>query len=186
MQVRQSPVGQRLSDDQFDDVLAICGIIKRGIHKDGAFREKLSDFVHAFARTEQFFDLKAEEIIRDMFTEFYGETMNQMRERLVNREREIEPNIGEVALQYGQSVIGRVSEAPTMPFHRANTQTAVEMATEYGITQAGAKRMIREAFRSHNGRELYEAGKEAEEQFHKPVREEASRSRRRSFSRSRG
>lgn len=184
-EIRQSPVGQRLSEDQFDDGLAIGGIVEREIHKRGAFVDKLSDYAHAFARTERFDALKAEEIIRDLFKEYYGETMNQMRERLVNRESEIEPNVGKDALHRAQSVVGLIKEAPTMPFYRAYDRAAAEMATEYGITEAGAKKMMKEAFASHEGRELYEAGKEAEELYHKPVREEAQRSQNKSFSKSR-
>jgi hypothetical protein len=186
-ETRQSFTGRGLTESQFDEAWALAGIMAREIRKSGTFREKLSDYAHAFARTERFDALRGEEIIRDIFKARYGETMNQMRERMVNREHEIETAIGEDALRRAQSIPDLIREAPTMPFYRAYDQAAVAMAAEHGITEAGAKQMMKAAFASyaHEGRDLYEAGKEAEKLYHKPVREEASRSQGKPFSRSR-
>ena len=63
-----------------------------------------------------------------------------------------------------------------MPFYRAYDQAAVTMADEFGITEAGAKEMMKTAFAAHEGRELYAAGKEAEELHHKPMRRQTEES----------
>lgn len=184
-EARQHPAAKNLTESQFDKTWAISGIVRREIHRSGTFREVLSDFAHAFARTERFDALKAEEMVRDIFKTRYGQTMNQMRETLMVRESEIEQAIDPDALRHAQSIIQLIREAPTMPFYRAYDQSAVAFAAEFGITEAGAKEMMKAAFASQEGRELYEAGKEAEAQYHKPAREEADRSESRSFSRSR-
>ena len=182
--VRQSPIGQSLSENQLEDGSAICGIMYRQINKTGKFREPLTGYADAFARSEHFGPLKGEEIIRDLYRATYGETMKQTLVRLVNREREIEPTIGEDALRRADSIIDLIGKVPNMPFHRAYDLGAAGMAAEHGITEAGAKRMMTGAFRSREGRELYEAGKEAEKLSHKPERQEEQRNNRKTFTRS--
>jgi len=172
--VRQGPAGRNLTDSQFEEGWAVAGIIARENVKTGAFREKLSDYAHAFARTQRFDALKAEEIIRDIFKARYGQTMNEFRESLLSRETEIEPTIGGEALRRAQSIPERIREAPTMPFYLAYDEAAVAFASEYGITESCAKNMMKAAFMANEARELYEAGKEAESLYHKPAREEAA------------
>jgi len=184
-EIRQSPAGRHLTDSQFDETSAIASVIRSRINKAGAYTDKLSHYSYAFARTERFDVLKAEETIRGIYQATYGETMKQTLERLRTRQSEIKETRGDVALRYAHSVPGRISEAPTMPFYRAYDEAAVEMAEELGITQVGAKEMMKEAFRLHEGRELYEAGKEAEALYHKPVHEEVNRSESKPFSRKR-
>lgn len=184
-EARQSFTGRTLTASQFDEAWALSGIVAREIEKSGSFRDKLSDYAHAFSRTERFDTLKGEDIVRDIFKARYGQTMNQMREGLMVRESDIEQAIDPDALRHAHSVADLIREAPTMPFYRAYDQAAVAFAAEFGITEAGAKEMMKAAFAAQEGRELYEAGKEAEEQYHKPAREEAERSESRSFSRSR-
>jgi hypothetical protein len=57
---RESFSGRLLSDAQFKEAIAITGIIEREIHCSGTFKEKLSDYSYAFARTERFDAAKAE------------------------------------------------------------------------------------------------------------------------------
>lgn len=168
-QARQSPTGQSLTESQFDETWAISGIVAREIHKSGSFREKLSDYAHAFARNERFDTLKAETIIRDIFRDRYAETMNQMREGLMNRKTEIEQTVSGKALKQAHFVIELIRTEPTMPFYQAYDRGGVAMATAQGITEKDAKDMMKTAFASHEGRELYDAGKEAEELYHKPT-----------------
>lgn len=184
-EARQSFAGRNLTTSQFDEAWALSGIVAGEIHKSGSFRDKLSDYAHAFARNERFDTLKGEDIVRDLFKERYGETMNQMREGLMSREADIEDAIVDDALIRARSVTDLIREAPTMPFYRAYDQAAVKMAQDHGITEAGAKEMMKAAFASHEGRELYEAGKEAEELYHKPARREAERGESKSFGRTR-
>ena len=179
-QARQSHTGRSLTESQFDETWAICGIVAREIHKSGSFRDKLSDYAHAFARSERFDALKGEDIVRDIFRTRYGETMNQMREGLMNRETEIEQTIPGKALDRARFVIELIRTEPTMPFYQAYDRTAVAMATAQGITEKGAKEMMKAAFATNEGRELYDAGKEAEKLHHQPARPEGGEKERKS------
>ena len=64
---RESFSGRLLTNAQFEEAMAITGIIRREIQNSGSFKEKLGDYAHAFARTEKFDVMKAETIIRDLF-----------------------------------------------------------------------------------------------------------------------
>ena len=75
--------------------------------------------------------------------------MNQVREDLKSRETEIAQAIDGDALRRACSVTDMIREAPTMPFYRAYDQAAIALAREHGITEAGAKEMMRTAFAGH-------------------------------------
>jgi len=64
---RESFHGQTLTDAQFDEAYAISSVLHREIQKSGSFREKPTDYAHAFARAERFDAMKGEEILRDVF-----------------------------------------------------------------------------------------------------------------------
>ena len=85
LEARESFSGRLLTDAQFDEAMALTGIIEREIKKNGAFKEKLGDYAHAFSRTEHFVSAKAETVVRDLFKARTGMTMNQMREELMER-----------------------------------------------------------------------------------------------------
>lgn len=183
--VRESPAAASLLESQFEEAWSISGILAGQIRKHGIFREKLSDYAYAFARTERFDMIKGEEIIRDVFKARYGQTMNQMRERLVSQANELDNAIDNAPLRHAHSVIEIIQTAPTKLFYRAYDQAAFALANEKDITETAAKEMMKEAFRSHEGRELYDAGKEAEARFHKPARNTESRSSQKSHTRKR-
>ena len=84
---RESFSGRLLSGSQFGDAMAITEVIQREIWKTGTFKDKLGDYAHAFARSEKFDAMKAETIVRDLFRERTGKTMNQLREELLDREK---------------------------------------------------------------------------------------------------
>jgi len=85
-EARNSFTGKTLTSSQFDEAWAVADIMKRGIGKTGSFREKLTDYAHAFARSEKFDAMKGETIIRDIYAARYGQTMNQTREGYLERE----------------------------------------------------------------------------------------------------
>ena len=170
-EARNSPTGKTLTASQFDEGSAIAGIIDRGIHKSGGFRDKLTDFAHAYARSQKFDALRGELIIRDLYTVLYGQTMNQTREALMEREAVLRDTGHDQALQYARSIGPKITEGETMPFYRAYDETAVMMARQHSITEAGAKELMKEAYRQAEGRELYDACKELEERHHTPKRE---------------
>ncbi len=176
-EARQSSTGKALSDSQFDESWALAEIMHRGIRKSGSFHEKLTDYSHAFARSEKFDQMKGETIIRDQFKARYGETMNQMREKLKAREADIPLSGHEQALDHARMIETLICDGKTMPFYRAHDYAGGALAERLNITEAGAKRLMSDAYSKNEGRELYETGKALEKQFHQPVREAAQQAR---------
>jgi hypothetical protein len=170
-EARQSYTGSRLTDSQFDEAWNISGIINREIHKSGSFREKLTDYAHAFARSEKFDAMRGETILRDIYNARHGESMNQTREALMEREAMLRDTGDDQALHHAHMVKTLIQDGPTMPFYRAYDISAVEMARQHGVTESGAKSMMKEAFEKAEGRDLYISGKELEDRHHKPVRD---------------
>ena len=189
---RDSFSGRLLTDSQFDEAMSVTGIIEREIKKTGAFKEKLGDYATAFARTEKHItSMKAEVVIRDLFKERCGQTMNQMREGLASREEALTDTQKQEAGDYAKQVGTMIKEGNKMPFHRAYAHQAEQMADKLNITDAGAEFFMREAFKATEGKELYDWGKEMEKQYYTPQIEaekqqrEANRSQSRSYQHSR-
>jgi len=169
-EVRQSNTGRKLSDSQSDESKALAEIMRRGIRKNGKFREKLTDYSHAFARGEKFDAMKAEMIIRDQFKEQYGETMNQMRLCLKERQENLPETADRDALEYARMIEPLIRDGDTMPFYRAYDYVGGALAEKLNITEAGAKELMTTAYRKVEGRELYDFGKALEKKFIVPER----------------
>lgn len=162
-EARQSYTGSRLTDQQFLEAWQITGILHREIHHSGSFRDKLTDYAHAFARAEKFDAVKGEAILRDIFTARYGQSLNQVREGLIEREAVVRDAAQDQALQHAQSVAARLQEAPGTPFYKAYDAAAVDMARQHGITEAGAKVLMTDSFKAAQGQDLYAYGKSLEQ-----------------------
>jgi len=176
-EVRQSNTGRKLSGSQSDESKSVAEIINRGIRKNGKFREKLTDYSHAFARGEKFDAMKAEMIIRDQFKAQYGETMNQMRLGLKDRQENLPETAGRDALEYARMIEPLIRDGETMPFYRAYDYVGGALAEKLNITETGAKELMTNAFREIEGRELYEFGKALEKKFIVSEREAEQRTR---------
>jgi len=170
-EVRQSVTGSKLSDSQSDESKSLAEIMRRGIRKNGKFREKLTDYSHAFARGEKFDAMKAEMIIRDQFKVQYGETMNQMRLGLKERQENLPDTANRDALEYARMIEPLIRDGDTMPFYRAYDYVGSALSEKLNITEAGAKELMTTAYRESEGKELYDFGKALEKKFHEPVRE---------------
>ena len=168
---RESYSGRGLTDSQFEEAWAIAGVLARGIKKTGSFHEKLTDYAHAFARSEKFDTMKGEVILRDMFKARYEQTPNQMREKLIEREKAPSQPMKEEALTYARQFEGLIKDGETMPFFRAYDRAAAAFADQSGISETGAKKLMQDAYRDVERRELYETGKAIEEKYHTPKRE---------------
>lgn len=173
---RESFSGKGLTESQFQEAWAISKIIHEEIKQSGSFREKLTDYSHAFARSEKFDAMRAESTIRDVYGGRYAQSMNQTREALKERMESLEkadPELQAKALQAAETIEGLIKEGPTQPFYKAYDQASSKLADELKITQSGAKELMKEAYKNANGPEsnLYEASKQIEEAYHKPVRE---------------
>lgn len=171
MDARNSYTGKSLTDSQFDESWALAEIMHRAIRKTGSFHEKLTDYGHAFARAEKFDEMKGKVIIRDQFKARYGQTMNQMRETLKEREAALLDVAREDALQNARMIEALIRDGDTMPFYQAYDKTGGALAEKFNITETGAKELMKTAYRETEGRELYDTGKALEKQFHEPVRE---------------
>jgi len=170
-EARTSFTGKTLTASQFDESWALAGVMEREIRKSGSFREKLTDYSHAFSRSQKFDQLKGETILRDIFKSRYGETMNQMREGLLERENCLRDAGQDQALHHARSIEGMIKTGETMPFYRAYDHAAVHMAGQHNITETGAKELMKAAYHDAEGKELYETGKALEKTHHEPAKE---------------
>ncbi|HFE37484.1 MAG TPA: hypothetical protein ENK06_03560 [Gammaproteobacteria bacterium] len=165
---RESFSGRMLTNRQFDDAMAITGILEREIKATGKFKEKLSDYAVAMARTEKFDVMKSETIIRDLYKARTGETMNQTREKLMEREASLTKDQKHGAYKHAKEVGQMIEHGNKMSFHRAYAHVASDFANELGITDVAAKTLMKEALKSVEDKDLYEWGKEQEEKFYRP------------------
>jgi len=140
-EVRQSVTGSKLSDSQSDESKSLAEIMHRGIRKNGKFREKLTDYSHAFARGEKFDALRAEMIIRDRFKVQYGETMNQMWLGLKERQENLPETAGRDALEYARMIEPLIRDGDTMPFYRAYDYVGGALSENPRVIAAYEKRL---------------------------------------------
>ncbi len=185
LKARESFSGRLLTDSQFDEAIAITGIMEREIKKSGTFKLKLGDYAHAYARTEKFDHVKAETTIRELFTARCGQTMNQMREGMMAREAKllgregkspeqqpVKPQLSDTekqrASQAAKDVGQMIQEGNKMAFHRAYAHQAITLAQDFKITETGAKTLMKEQFKQVENRDLYTWGKEQEEKYYRP------------------
>lgn len=165
---RESFSGRLLTDRQFADAMTVTGIIEREIKASGTFKDKLGDYAYAFARSEKFDAAKAEGILRDLFKERTGQTMNQMREDLAKREETISEDSRQQAYSWACAISDLMENGVKLSFHRAYAHQAQQYAEQIGVTDACAKRLMREEFASVEGVELQTWGKELDQQFYRP------------------
>lgn len=165
---RESFSGRLLTDRQFDDAMTITGVIEREFKNSGAFKDKLGDYAYAFARSEKFDAVKAETILRDLFKERTGQTMNQLREELVKREEAITDEHRAQAYARACEIGDMMENGVKLSFHRAYAHQAQQLAGEIGMTDTCAKRLMREEFAAAESSELHDWGKELDERFYRP------------------
>ena len=189
-EARESFSGRLLTDDQFNEAMAITGIVEKQIQKTGTFKDKLGDYANAFARSEKFNMIQAESIVRDLFKIRTGKTMNQMRENLIEQEdkllgkpvrpngkddeasKSVEPTMsdaGRNSVYQATTAIGEMVESgDKMTFYRAYSHQAAQLAQDFGITEMGARRVMRNEFKAVENQELLDWGKELDNTFYKP------------------
>lgn len=165
---RESFSGRLLTDRRFADAMTVTGIIEREIKTSGTFKDKLGDYAYAFTRSEKFDVVKAESILRDLFKERTGQTMNQMREDLAKREETISEDSRQQTYNWACAISDLMENGEKLSFHRAYAHQAQQYAEQIGVTDACAKRLMREEFASVEGVELQTWGKELDDQFYRP------------------
>ena len=166
---RESFSGRLLSDPDFDEAMLITCIMEKEIQKTGRFAEKLNEYSAAYAHTRKNLTvIKAEKIIRDLFKERTGMTMNEMREVFVKREESLTATQKRAAFPYAQEIGTMIENGDKISFHRAFSHQAKSCAMEFNITDLGAKRIMSAQFEAVKGEKLYDWGKDQETRFYKP------------------
>jgi len=162
---RESFSGRMLTNRLHADFVAVTKIIERGIHDSGTFVDQLGDYSYAIARSQRFNATKAETILRDLFRERTGQTMNQLREQLVQREESLTPTEKSRGLIFGAEIAGIVEVGDKLTFNRVLAEQAERYGDELGITHAKARGIIAEAFEAVEDSSIYDWGKELDKRF---------------------
>ncbi|MEL7174139.1 MAG: hypothetical protein AAFN05_14385 [Pseudomonadota bacterium] len=174
---RNSAVGRTLTEAQFAEAWAIAGIMDDTIRATGTFRDKLTDMAHAYSRTQKFDTMKGEIILRGLYEARFGRSLNDYREQLKEREDGIDGSYAQTELEAARKVVSMIDGDDATPFYLAHDRQSARLADTLDITQAAAKRRMAEAYRSAEGRELYEDGKAAEVRSYKPEERAPANSR---------
>jgi len=166
---RESYSGRLLSDPHFDEAMMITGILEKEIQATGTFKEVLDEYSVAFARPKRNLSpSKAETIIRDLFKERTGLSMNELRESFQQREENLTQEQRQAAFPYAKEVGSMIENGNKISFSRAFSHQAKDYATKLNITDLGAKRIMSEQFEAVQGEKLYDWGKAKEKEFYRP------------------
>ncbi|MCP4099366.1 MAG: hypothetical protein GY748_24350 [Planctomycetaceae bacterium] len=166
---RDSYSGRLLSDPDFDEAMMITCIMEKEIQKTARFAEKVIEYAAAYAHTRKNLSVvKAEKIIRDLFKERTGMSMNEMKEIFVQREEGLTDIQKRAAFPYASEIGPMIEKGDKISFHRAFSHQAKNCAMELNITDLGAKRIMSEQFEAVKGEKLYDWGKDQETRFYKP------------------
>lgn len=166
---RDSFSGRLLSEPHYDEAMMITGIVEKEIQSTGRFKEVLTEYSSAYAHTKKNLSvINSEKIIRDLFRERTGMTMNEMRETFVQREENLTDVQKRAAFPYAKEVGSMIENGNKISFHRAFSHQAKSCAMELNITDLGAKRLMSEQFEAVNGEKLYDWGKAQEMSFYRP------------------
>jgi hypothetical protein len=162
---RESFSGRMLTNRLYADFEAVTKIIERGIHESGTFVDQLGDYSYAIARSQRFDAAKAETILRDLFRERTGQTMNQLREQLVQREENLTPTEKSRGLIYGAEIADILERGNKLTFNRVLAEQAERFGDELGITHAKARSIMAEAYEAVEDGSFYDWGKELDKRF---------------------
>lgn len=166
---RESYSGRLLSDPHFNEAMMNTGIIEKNIQATGKFKEVLNEYSAAFAHTKQNLSVvNAEKIIRDLFKERVGLSMNELREAFQKREEKLTEEQKNAAFPYAKEVGTMIEEGNKISFSRAFAHQAKDYATKLNITDLGAKRIMSEQFEAVQGEKFYDWGKAKENEFYRP------------------
>lgn len=162
---RESFSGRMLTNRLHADFVAVTKIIERGIHESGTFVDQLGDYSYAIARSQRFDAVKAETILRDLFRERTGQTMNQLREQLTKREENLTPAEKSRGLIYGAEIADILERGDKLTFSRVLAEQAERYGDELGITHAKARSIMAEAYEAVEDGSFYDWGKELDKRF---------------------
>lgn len=177
-ETRESFSARLLTDPQFEEFVPICAIINREIYRSASFIEKLENYAFTISRNEKGVNAsKADTILRDIFKSLFGQSMDQLRKQLLKAEEELGEEQKAMGLDFAYAVLQQIEDGHKIPFYRAYAHQAALMATELGITDIFAKKLMSEQFEAAENREFYEEGKQFEDKFYRPQIEAEKRQR---------
>ena len=132
--------------------------------------------------------MNAEKIIRDLFKERTGLSMNELRESFQQREENLTQEQRQAAFPYAKEVGSMIENGNKISFRRAFSHQAKDYTTKLNITDLGAKRIMSEQFEAVQSEKLYDWGKAKEKQFYRPQieAEKANRAEMKSAKQQRG
>ena len=175
---RDSFSGRLLSDPHHEEAMLITCVIEKAIQATGKFKVMVKEYAAAYASTkDKLDDIRAEKVIRDLFKERTGMSMNQMREMFVQREENLTDTQRRTAFPYASDIGPMIENGNKLSFHRAYSHQAKSLAVELNITDLGAKRLMSEQFEAVKGEKLYDWGKDHETRFYKPQMEAEKQAR---------
>ncbi|WP_425088885.1 hypothetical protein [Stappia sp.] len=180
---RESFSGRLLTNRQFKEAVAVTRILEAEIQRSGTFKEKLGDYAYAFARTERFDAMKGETILRDLFKERTGQSMNEMRKAFVESEEALTDDHRAQAYRRAAGIEGMMEAGDKLGFTRAAAHQAEALAREIGITDACAMRVMAEAFEAARDIAFRDWGKELDERIYRPQIDAEKQTRKRSRTR---
>ena len=169
LNARESYSGRLLSDPHFNEAMMITSIVEKEIQATGRFKEVLNEYSAAYAHTKKNLSVvNAEKIIRDLFKERTGLSMNELRESFQQREENLTEEQKNAAFPYAKEVGTMIENGNKISFSRAFSHQAKDYATKLNITDLGAKRIMSEQFEAVQGEKLYDWGKAKEKEFYRP------------------
>lgn len=166
--VRESFSARLLTDPQYDEGKSIAHIIKGEIKRSGAFKDKLIDYSHAWARSESFDANRAEKIVRDLFTEINGQSMNQMRESFAAAAENFSDEHKQLAYDLACDSAKLMEQGDKLCFNRVIAFQARKLSDKLEVTDAVAKRLMADEFEKTENTKLFDWGKELDAQFYTP------------------
>jgi hypothetical protein len=169
---RNSFQGRSLTRSQFRKAWALSSILHTEIKHSGTFREALTSYAHAYARSEKFDAWRGEVILRDVYQGRYGQTLNTTRKTMLEAEQALPAEAQSRILQEAETIPERIEKTQRTPFYQAYDISADTLSTEFNITEAHAKTLMKDAYEAKHRQDLYTKGKEAEAKFFKPERRE--------------
>lgn len=175
---RESFSARLLTDPQFEEFASICGILNREIHRSGSFIKKLETYAFGISSTENGINAaKADTILRDIYKGLFGQSLDQLRKQLLKAEEELTDEQSAIGLDFAYATLQQIEDGNKIPFYRAYAEQGALMATELGITDTFAKKLMSEQFEAAEAREFYEEGKQFEDKFYRPQIEAEKRMR---------
>lgn len=171
LEARNAPHARSMTEGRYEITWDMAGIVNRQIQRSGRFAETLDQLSITCALDQRISKEKAKNMLRDQHRARFGESPKDTLDRFRNREEALRQGDLSPALKAAEKVLTLIPAGETMAFYKAFDLAAVEMSQQQGITEVGAKSMMKEAYEKAHGNNLIAVGKALDQEHHQPVRE---------------